>query len=285
MSTNLNPGLVKTGYYGPPDYRMRTDYGGIHRYSFCTPEFIIGTPMLEARPFEDWAMISSQNRWHGVIFAGHRNACIVPQCEADDHRATFNQQWSVQQKGTLIAQKLKTSRTSGAMRVWFSEPGLSNRMEEGGWAFVEAEGAYAAVRPAAGGYVWEPSGDAWEGDWLRCEDEWTPVILEVARKPNFADYAAFREAVKENALAFDRAVLRYSGLDGDTFTFYADHSRPPEVNGTPVDYAPPKAFHSPFVRADWNSGVVGIRKAGREIVRDFNSSQGILSTTSTSAVM
>ena len=156
------------------------------------------------------------------------------------------------------------------MRVWFSGPGLRNRIEAGRWVFVEAEGAYAAVRPAAGGYVWEPSEDDSQGEWLRCNNEWTPVILEVARKADFASYDAFCAAVQARTLSFDKCVLEYSGLGGDTFTFYADYSRPPEINGTPVDYAPKHAFHSPFVQAEWNSGVVVIRKDEREIIRDFN---------------
>ena len=267
-------GLAKTGYHLCPDYRLRMDYGGIHRYSYCTPEFIMGTPMVEARPFEDWVMISSQNRWHGVIFAGHKNARIVPQpqCTAGDNRM-YNPQWSVQYKSTLIAQKLKTCMGCGAMRVWFSGPGLRNRMEAGGWVFVEAKGAYAAVRPAAGGYVWETSEDAVQGEWLRCNNELTPLILEVARKACFASYDGFCAAVQARALLFDESVLEYSGLGGDTFTFYADYRRPPEINGMPVDYAPKNAFQSPFVQAEWNSGVVVIHKDEREIIRDFNFSR------------
>ncbi len=262
-------GLVKTGYFGPPDYRMRTDIGGIHRYSYCTPEFVMGTPMLEARPFEDWAMISSQNRWHGVIFAGHKDARIVPQCRADDGKVTYNQQWSVQIKGSLVAQKLETCRPCGPMQVWFSEPGLSNRLEEDGWVFVEAQGAYSAVRVVAGGYTWEPSDDAVPGDWLVCEDERTPVIVEVARKRDYADYGAFRAGVGALEVSFDKGLLKYAGLSGGAITFYSDYSCPPEINGKSVDYAPPFAFDSPFVRSEWDSGVVTIEKDGRRIVRDF----------------
>ena len=43
------------------------------------------------------------------------------------------------------------------------------------------------------------------------------------------------------------------------------------LNGEPVDYAPVKAFDSQFVEGDWNSGVVRIRKDGRELLLDFNS--------------
>ena len=103
-------GLAQAGYYTPPAYRLRTDFGGILRYSYCTPDFIMGTLMHQARPLEDWVMISSQNRWHGVIFHGHPNARIYPQCRAAADRRTLNQQWSVQRQGTLIAQKLDAQR-------------------------------------------------------------------------------------------------------------------------------------------------------------------------------
>lgn len=48
--------------------------------------------------------ISSQNRRHGVIFRGHAQARIPPICEAEG--ATFNEQWSIQRRGTLLAQRL-----------------------------------------------------------------------------------------------------------------------------------------------------------------------------------
>ena len=273
-------GLVHKGYSRPPFYRLRTDVGGIYRYSYCTPDFIIGTLMFEARPCEDWAAISAQNRWHGVIFLGHPDARIYPQCEALDrhlnlnhHGVTLNQQWSVQRKGALIAQKLpgpNYSQKAGDMRVWFSEPGIFNRVEENGWVFAEAEGAYAAVRPVSGSSAWDAPVEGENGRWLRCARDLTPVIIEVARKVDCANYAAFRSAVASNVLRFEDDVLTYTGLGGDRFTFHADYSLPPEVNGEAVDYAPRMVFDSPFVRSEWDSGVVRIVKGERELVLDFN---------------
>ncbi|MDP6036999.1 MAG: hypothetical protein QGG64_00455, partial [Candidatus Latescibacteria bacterium] len=262
-------GLVKASYYGPPDYRMRTDYGGIYRYSYCTPEFIIGTAMLEARPMEEWAMISSQNRWHGVIFSGHQNARIVPQCKADDDRVSFNQQWSVQKKGTLICQKLQTSTKCGSMRVWFSEAGLSEPDLVEGWVFVESEGAYAAVRPIRGGFEWQMEKRP-KGQWLVLDDDLSPVIVEVARKTTYADLKAFRTAVLNCSIDVAKDVLRYESIYGDAFTFYMDQQQSPEINGQVVDYSPPKAFDSPFLQADWNGGVVTIQKDHRKLALDFN---------------
>ena len=127
---------------------MRTDGGGILRYSYCDPAFIIGTPMTEARPLSDWVAISAQNRWQGVIFAGEHDARIVPIVRPKDNRVAMNAQWSVQSKGSLITQKLKHHKGGAEMIVWMSEEGLSTPVEEDGVVFVEAEGAYAAIRVA-----------------------------------------------------------------------------------------------------------------------------------------
>jgi len=144
-------GLVEPNFSDPPEYRLRTDFGGILRYDYCTPDFMLGSLMTEARPNEDWAAISSQNRWYGAIFRGQPDARIYPWCVNVGNDSTYNQQWAVQHKGTPICQKLKTNRHAGPMRVWFSKAGLSAPIRQGPWVFAEAAGAWAGVRVAAGG--------------------------------------------------------------------------------------------------------------------------------------
>lgn len=41
--------------------------GNLLRYTFCTPDFIMGTSMRPALPVKEWVAISSQNIWEGVI--------------------------------------------------------------------------------------------------------------------------------------------------------------------------------------------------------------------------
>ncbi|MHC4993579.1 MAG: hypothetical protein ACYTGQ_00855 [Planctomycetota bacterium] len=266
-------GLVEEGYWTPPDYRMRTDFGGILRYTYCTPEFVMGALMLEARPHEDWAMISSQNRWQGVIFRGHPNARIFPQCRAASDRRTFNQQWAVQHQSTMIAQKLDpngAARHAKEMRVWFASAGLNNRVERAGWAFVEAAGAWAAVRPARDGYRWAANEVGAPGDWLVPDDELTPVIIEVAQKSDYPSYRAFQNAITACAITLNNSVLTYTNPAGHTFTFHTDYSALPRVNGQTVDLQPPAVFNSPFIQSPWNSGVVTIQKDDRKLTLDFN---------------
>ena len=272
-STGRRMGLTRTHKSGAGFEELRTDTGGIVRYTWHTPDFVLGALMVEARPLEDWCLGSAQNRWEGVIFRGHPDARIFPQCEGLRNGKTYNQQWSVQKKGALIVQKLKgkgLSKQAGDMRVWFSAPGLTNRVEAQGWVFVEAAGAWAAVRPVAGGYRWDAVGKEARGQWLRCLDDASPVIIEVARQQNFANYGAFRAAILSAPMKFENRLLTYQSLGGDSLTLHADYSAPPKIDGAPVNYAPPRTFDSPFIREDWNSGRVTISKGTRILQLDFN---------------
>lgn len=263
-------GLAEKGYNEPPIYHMRTDSGGIVRYSYCTPEFVIGTAMLQARPASDWALISSQNRSHGVIFAGDTIASILPQYDKTENNRSYNSQWSVQRKGTMICQKLKTSERTGRTVVWFSGVGLSNLVENKNLIFSESEGAYAAVRVVDGGYTWEDGDGNVKGKWLICENDFSPIILEVDQKENYKSFEEFQSRVIANAMTFANNIVNYSGIYGDTFTFYADYSKVPHINNKAVDYAPAKVCDSPFLKSEWNSGVVHIQKGTRSLTLDFN---------------
>jgi len=263
---------ASTEFYAGNPYRMRTDMGKIIRYSYCTPEFIIGTIMCPALKYQDWTNISSQNRLHGIRFSDDKNACIIPQCEGVDNQSTYNSFWSVQKEGTLICQKLKEgSRNTGEMRVWFSNVGLSAPIGEDGWIFTESKGAYAAVRIVDGTSRWQSSASPSPvGRWLYADNDKSPVIIEVAQKKEYKSFEEFRRKVINSPLSFKNNVLHYTGIYGNTFTFYADYSKEPEINSVAVSYVPKKAFDSPFLQSDWDSGIIRIQKRGNELILDFN---------------
>ncbi len=281
----MRPGRQKEESLCP----LNPDFGGIVRYGYCTPDFIMGSLLFEARPNTDWATISSQNRWHGVVFRGATDARIYPFCETK--KSTYNQHWAVQRKGTLISQKLKDSKDATGLRVWFSKEGLTVPVKEGGWYFTGADGAWAAVRVVSGesGFLKDappPAKKKTDGDEdgegggptkggliLKCEEDFSPVIIEVAHKADFPSLADFQKAVLALPLTLENGVLSHTGLGGDRFTFFTDQSRPPEINGQPVNYAPDRVYDSPFVQSAWASGDVTIQKGGQKLLLDFNATE------------
>ena len=268
-------GLGLSGDRNP--YVTKAENGGIQRYSYCDPSFILGTPMVEARPQEDWMAISSQNRWQGVIFPGVTPSRIVPLPRPIDNRVSLNGFWSVQQKGCLITQKLKTSKDAKEMIVWMSQDGLSKPVEEGAVLFVEAPGAYAAVRIVKGGYTIKevnklkkqsklPPG--WD---ITLKDEYAPVILEVAPKTAVRSFSDFKQRVKRCKPQYKGTVLSYRSIYGDTLTLDTSYQKTPTVNGKPINYNKPRmAFDSPFLKSKYDSGVVTIQKGRRKRILDFN---------------
>jgi lysophospholipase L1-like esterase len=271
-------GLATAGGMRP--YKLKTDAGGILRYSYCDPAFIIGTPMTEARPLKDWTNISSQNRWQGVIFAGENDARIVPIVRPANNMVTLNGQWSVQSKASLITQKLKHHKGAAEMIVWMSEEGLSSPLEEDGIVFVEAKGAYAAIRVVKGNFKWSrqiytyesKDGNTYtspQGMTMVLDQEYSPVILEIMAKSDVRNFEEFKAKVKACELKMDGELVKYKTIYGDRLTFDSSYETVPLINGKPVNYAPTKAFESPFLNADFNSGVVTISKGKRKKVLDF----------------
>jgi len=261
-------GLRQTGVEPTFKIHIAPDAPALVRYTYATPDFMMGSLFCEALPSEAWNNISSQNRWHGAIFSGDRCARIYPYCETK--KSHYNAQWAVQKRGTLIAQKLKTSRHAKQHRVWFSREGLSEPIQDGSWYFAEADSAYAAVRVVSGEAAFEEESTDKRARILTCADDMSPVILEVARKADFPDFKTFRDTVQGLPFQFDGTTLTYTGLSKDRFKFFADQSDRPQINGTPIDLGPEKVYDSPFVQSEWDSGVVTIQFGDENRVLNFN---------------
>ena len=261
---------------------LRTDGGGILRYSYCDPAFIMGTLMTEARPSEDWVSISTQARWQGVIFGGKPSTRIVPiVIEAKKGRDVLNGQWSVQSKGSLLTQKLKYNKGGGKMIVWMPREGLAAPVQEDDVVFVETEGAYAAIRVVGSKFrIVEDSlttrsaegstRTAPPGTMVIPMDDFAPVVVEVVAKDKVKDFDEFKHGVKACTVTMKGVVVVCETIYGDLLTLDTSYREAPTINGKSVDYAPPNVLESPFLNAEYNSGVVTIRKGKRSKVLDFN---------------
>lgn len=288
------PGLMEPGKAGAPPanfvqdpkhpvfeprgvYRVSHEGGALLRTTYCTPDFVLGTSMVEARPSQDWAKISSQNRWEGVILGGHPTARIFVQPHQPKDGSFYNASWSVQRFGVQILQRLKESNAEG-QRVWFDAS--LRRVEREGWIFVEAPRAYAAVRIVEGGKLWEADsvaqhrgggGATDKGEWLKCLNEFSPIVLEVVRKCEVESFEAFQQGILANVLHFEAQRLDYTSRFYQTsLTLFTDYQRPPLIDGVPVDYAPRQVYESPFIQSEFGSGVVRMQKGTQSVILDFN---------------
>ena len=268
-----------------PNYRPDPEWGHIYRYTYATPDFIVGTQMYPQGPGSKWCLISSQNRFHGVVY-GPRDAQLLPIPEPKGRHTktsvvpsiSFNGFWSMQRKGTLLTRKCRYAHITGRMMVFFSEAGGVDKVEkDGDWWFTKCGGAYSAVRVAKGGASLAAAGPKAEipcerkGKFLVCDDQWTPVIVETARACDFKDEAEFRTKVKETAFAVTPSVLEYTGLYGNRFHMLLDRDDGSTIDGEPYVKKIDWSVHSPFVNIPWLGDAVEVSFAGETVRLDFSS--------------
>jgi hypothetical protein len=255
------------------------------RYGFATPDYVLGSAGLDARWLNDASM---GFRWQGVVFASDPLARIgfevKPAATTDWHG--FNPFFSVQDRNVLVTQKWAPvppnprSSQPAYLRVYFS-PTLDEVQEEGGWIFVKDGGAFAAVKVVAGGYQWTPvwqHADSVTRDnkaFITLGAENAPVILVVNQAADYVnDFAAFKAAVKAEPVRYTDGVLHFA-----TITFHGP-ARPGLVAGQPVNLGPARGSDSPFIRSDWNSGLIYIRKGNDTAILDFRDPKNPVKTIS-----
>ncbi len=241
--------------------------GGIRRYTYVTPDYIVGGNMLDAVPFERWTRISDSNRWSGVILRGHPDARTFAQCDvvATDRYGNArgaNEHGTLQETSTLIWQKLRESRNFLATKIYF--PALLQPLEERGVIFGRQGDAFVAARPAVGGYqrISEP--------WLKLDDDYSPVIFEVGSAARDGSFEKFRASVHGAKLTREGDALHYvRARDGRKFTVYLGKDRTGAIDGKPTDFDPPFTYRSPFIEAAWPATTVKIQKGGQTLELDF----------------
>ena len=266
-----------------PDYRPDPEWGRIYRYTYATPDFIVGTLMFPQAPCDKWCMISSQNRFHGVVY-GPYDAQLLPIPEATGkHTKTatiasvsYNSFWSMQKRGTLLTRKNKYASRTGRMYVWFSAAGDVDKVEkDGDWWFTKCGGAYSAVRVAKGGARLAVAGPKAEipceraGKFLVCDDQWTPVIVETARACDFKDEAAFRAKVKATAFALTPSALDYTGIYGNRFHMLLNADDGSTIDGEPYVKKIDWSICSPFVKIPWLGDTAELTFGGETVRLEF----------------
>ncbi len=244
------------------------------RYGFATSDYVLGSAGLDAKWLDDTSM---GFRWQGVVFASDLHARIGFEVAPADRRDWhgFNPFFSVQDRNLMVTQQWAPvppnprTATPAYLRVYFS-PTLDELTEAEGWIFVKDGAAFAALKVVAGGYQWTPawrhseSFDQKYKPFITLDTENAPVILLVNQAADYQhDFVAFQVAVKAQPIHFKQGVLNFA-----TIGFYGP-ARSAQVNGQSIDLAPARGYDSPFIRSEWNSGLIHIRNRNDTVILDF----------------
>lgn len=170
-------------------------------------------------------------------------------------------------------------------------------VEKEGWVFLEYGDAFLAARAVMGEYA--------EGWTIRVDDassglisevvedsyEWSPnrkmiylkdkyagMIFEASRRMHHNTFEAFMADVLDNPLVLDKTVvpgfhvLRYRGCREAAKELYFNlaNNEMPMVDGERINYAPDMVLDSPYLKSEYESGVVKINKGSRKLILDFN---------------
>jgi hypothetical protein len=264
---NRTPGRMAGTYRGGAISTLDIQRNAVIRRARVTGDFILSTGMVPMLQNDRWLGVSSQNRWSGIVFAGgDRLARIVPSAILPRGEKSYNAQFGVQNEATQLIRGLfhERQRSPRKFGVFFGNP--LRRLEQGDWIFVDAAG-YAAVRPAFGG--WRP--DPEDPRWMILNDPRSPVVLQAARKVDFANLSTFIFAVTAMPIEFAERTVSVTGLGGaGKLTLGIDRDSTIEIDGKPVNFEPPFVLKSPFVNQAIGSSKVTVKVDDQLLILDFD---------------
>jgi hypothetical protein len=258
---------AQAGYWMDGD-----DAGHMLRYSYCTPDYIMGSWMLD--PTLDYAAINTQNRWQGIIFATGPQARVFPQCLGLGNGKTYNQQLAVQHKNVMIVQKNRVkAKQVGEMRVWFTEDMKRRVQESQGWLFLQEGKAYLALTVPTPGQG-ATAAYRWEKNWLHLTSDDAPLVFVASRTAKHASLDDFIAYVAQHRYRIHNDMLTYHFKDADSRDTeikmsLEDQGVLPEINGQPIRLTGHPAFDSPYLHSSSNGASVTIEKGDQKMVLDF----------------
>lgn len=260
----------------PEDPRMLS-------YDHCTPDYVMGSLIIDptlpqvssidyqkGQPLQEgYPNLTSQNRYHGIVFSTDVNARVVPQCEGLANGKTYGQQQAVQHKNVLLVQRHARARQTGDMRVLFGKKDMKERLvERDGWLILREGNAWLGIKGFSRTKPDESCGHKWDNDvFLRMNDGNAPVAFITGRAQDYPDIAAFAAYLKtfSGKPADGWFTLEGGAAEKVSLSLHLTYKALPKVNGTPVDFRPKMLFDSPFLRSEHGSGIVTIRKGPREL--------------------
>jgi hypothetical protein len=256
-------------------------------YDYCTPDYVMGSLMIdptlprvsshlyqegEDLP-EGYPALTSQNRYHGIVFASDVNARVVPQCEGLANGKTYGEQQAVQHKNVLLVQRHAKAKTTGDMRVIWGGKGMKTRIVElSGWQILREGNAWLGVKGFSRTKSNESCGSSWDNDViLRMNDGKAPVAFVAGRIKDFSDTDTFAKYLHGFTGKLENGRFILTEDSKDFISLHLESEALPEIYGKPINLNPDMLFDSPFISSEHGRGVVTIQKGHRKLKIDLGS--------------
>lgn len=268
-----------------PWYAFDPDDPGMLGYDYCTPDYVMGSLLIDPRlpqvPShlyvkgqdleEGYPALTSQNRYHAIVFASDVNARVVPQCEGLGNHKTYGQQQAVQHKNVLLVQRHAKAKQTGDMRVIFGGKGMKQRLEErDGWLILKEGKAWLGVKGFSRTKRDEGCGSQWDNDViLRMNDGNAPVAFIAGRTKDFVDIDAFHNYLQGFVGKLEGGWFTLAHGTKESLSLQLESAALPKVSGKPIDLRPKMLFDSPFLQSTHGSGVVTIQKGQRKLTLEL----------------
>ena len=254
-------------------------------YDYCTPDYVMGSLIIDPTlpRVESWVgsdleegypALTSQNRYHAIVFSNDINARVVPQCEGLGNRKTYGEQQAVQHKNVLLVQRHAKAKTTGDMRVIWGGKGMRSRIvERDGWMILREGDAWLGVKGFSRSNPNSSCGTSWDNDTvLRMRDGKAPVVFVAGRAKDFAGIDTFSKYLQGFVGKLDSGWFILTDGSKDFLSLHLESGALPKVNSTPINLNPNMLFDSPFMSSEHGSGVVTIQKGHRRLTIDLSSS-------------
>ncbi|TAJ92127.1 MAG: hypothetical protein EPO10_07275 [Reyranella sp.] len=242
------------------------------RYSFVTPSYILGSFVHDP---DHW-VISSQNRWQGVVFNGDLGTRIAPQITRlnkagalDREQRVGNGFTSTQDRNVLITQRSGYDTGYRSRTDIYISGTLDLLDEEEGWIFVKEGSAFGAVHvvhQGNDGYRWldqlnKNKGLDKNSHFVTLTDPDAPIIIVANEASDYGnDFEKFKSSLKAQRVKQEGGTTTFAGL-----TFYG-----PKRGGIGVSPYRARTYDSPFIRSQWASGAIYIRQGREGLLLDLS---------------
>ena len=264
------------------------DDPGMLGYDYCTPDYVMGSlwidprlPRVSSRLYlegqdspEGYPNLTTQNRYHAIVFASDINARVLPQCEGLGNGKTYGQQQAVQRKNVLLVQRHAKAKSTGDMRIIWGGKGMKTRLiEHGGWMILKEGNAWLGAKGFSRSKANASCGTRWDNDViLRMNDGNAPVAFVAGRTKDFSDIDAFTRYLQGFEGKLENGWFTLANGTKESLSLHLESAALPRVSGKPIDLAPRMLFDSPFLQSMHGSGFVTIQKGHRKLTVNLGGS-------------